>query len=231
MKLLNFFVLVSIALFMASCNKSQDEVTGTGDAIIIAKKSGTTTVYGIALYAYSFGSFRSVKATSSVDATKTYTLNENQGYKTNFAYETPDDEFITTRPVAATYNFSAAFENGVTDEFADELTVNVLAVPVLEKPKYDVTTNQLTTAWATVTDADSYAITILDGSKVVFSSLELPNTQKTYSVSSTSGWTKGYPVVGSSYAVRLNAYLYEPSGNSYNMQAVSVAEAEIVWGE
>ena len=70
MKPLKFFVLVSIALFIASCNKSQDEGSGTGDAIIVVKKSGTNTVYGVSLYAYSFSPFQSVKATSSADATK-----------------------------------------------------------------------------------------------------------------------------------------------------------------
>jgi hypothetical protein len=233
MKLLNFFVLVSIALLIASCNKNQDEGSGTGDAIIVVKKSGTNTVYGISLYAYSFIAFQSVKATSSADATKTYTLKENQGYKTNFAYEVPDAEFTTTKPVASTINFSAVFENGVTDEFTDELTASVLSVPVLNDPTYDATTTELTATWASVTDADSYAINIMDGSTMVFGSLELANTIKSYTLSSTSsGWVTGVtPVVGKTYTVRLNAYLYEPSGNTYNMQAVSIAEKSIVWGQ
>ena len=233
MKSLKFFVLVSIALFMASCNKSQDEGSGTGDAIIVAKKSGTNTVYGVSLYAYSFSPFQSVKVTSSADATKTYNLKENQGYKTNFAYEAPDAEFTTTKPVASTFNFSAVFENGVTDEFQDNLTAKVLAVPVIEKSVYDVTTTELTTTWASVTDADSYAINILDGSTMVFGSLELANTIKTFTLSSTSsGWITGVtPVVGKTYTLRLNAYLYEPNGNTYNMQSVSMAEKSIVWGK
>jgi hypothetical protein len=234
MKSIKFFILVSTILFMASsCNKSQDEGSGTGDAIIVAKKSGTNTVYGLSLYAYSFSSFQSVKATSSADATKTYTLKENQGYKTNFSYEAPDAEFTTTKPVASTFNFSAVFENGVTNEFQDNLTDKVLAVPVIEKSTYDATTTELTTTWASVTDADSYAINILDGSTLVFGSLELVNTIKSFTLNSTSsGWITGVtPVVGKTYTLRLNAYLYEPNGNTYNMQAVSMAEKPIVWGK
>ncbi len=233
MKPLKFFVLVSIALLIASCNKNQDEGSGTGDAIIVVKKSGTNTIYGVSLYAYSFSPFKSVKATSSADATKTYTLKGNQGYKTNFAYEAPDAEFTTTKPVASTFNFSAVFENGVTDEFTDELTASVLSVPVLDVPKFDTTTTELTATWVSVTDADSYAINILDGSTMVFGSLELANTIKSYTLSSTSnGWFTGVtPVVGKTYTVRLNAYLYEPNGNTYNMQSVSMAEKSIVWGK
>ena len=233
MKPLKFFVLVSIALFIASCNKSQDEGSGTGDAIIVVKKSGTNTVYGVSLYAYSFSPFQSVKATSSADATKNYTLKENQGYKTNFAYEAPDNEFTVTKPVASTFNFTAVFENGVTDEFADELTASTLSVPVLDVPKFDATTSELTATWASVTDADSYAINIMDGSTMVFGSLELANTIKSYTLSATSsGWINGItPVAGKTYTVRLNAYLYEDNGNTYNMQSVSMAERSIVWGK
>jgi hypothetical protein len=233
MRQLKFILLVMITTVLASCNKGQDEGSGTGDAIIVAKKSGTNTVYGVSLYAYSFSLFQSVKATSSADATKTYTLKENQGYKTNFAFEAPDAEFTTIKPVASTFNFSAVFENGVTNEFQDNLTDKVLAVPVIDKLVYDATTTELTTTWASLTDADSYAINILDGSTMVFGSLELVNTIKSFTLSSTSsGWITGVtPVVGKTYTLRLNAYLYEPNGNTYNMQAVSMAEKPIVWGK
>ena len=222
-----------ITTVLASCNKGQDEGSGTGDAIIVAKKSGTNTVYAVSLYAYSFSPFQSVKVTSSADATKTYNLKANQGYKTNFAYEAPDAEFTTTKPVASTFNFSAVFENGVTDVFQDDLTDKVLAVPTIEKSVYDATTTELTTTWLSVTDADSYAINILDGSTLVFGSLELANTIKTFTLSSTSsGWITGItPVIGKTYTLRLNAYLYEPKGNTYNMQAVSMAEKQITWGK
>lgn len=222
-----------ITTVLVSCNKSQDEGSGTGDAIIVAKKSGTNTVYGVSLYAYSFSPFQSVKATSSADAAKIYTLKENQGYKTNFAYEATDAEFTTTKPVASTFNFTAVFENGVTDEFQDDLTNKVLSVPTIEKTEYSTTTTEFTATWTSVTDADSYAINILDGSTLVFGSLELANTIKSFTLSSTSsGWITGVtPVVGKTYTLRLNAYLYEPKGNTYNMQAVSMAEKPIIWGK
>lgn len=232
MKPLKFIVFVLIALFVASCNKSQDEATGVGDAIIVAKNSGTNTVYGYALYAYSFSPFQSVKATSAVEANKIFTLKVNQGYKTNFYYETPDAEFTTTKPVASTFNFSAVFENGVTDEFQDNLSDKVLAIPVIDKSEFNSTSKEMGITWTSVSGADSYAINILEGTNLVFGSPELANTVKYYAISSNSiGWITGFtPVSGKTYTVRLNAYLYEPSGNSYNMQAISMAEKTIVWG-
>lgn len=233
MKPLKFIVFVLISLFVASCNKSQDEGSGVGDAIIVAKKSGINTVYGYALYAYSFSPFQNVKATSAVEANKIFMLKVNQGYKTNFYYETPDAEFTTTKPVASTFNFSAVFENGVTDEFQDNLSDKVLAIPVIDKSEFNSTTSEMGITWTSVSEADSYAINILDGSTIVFGSPELANTVRYYAISSNSiGWITGFaPVNGKTYTIRLNAFLYEPSGNSFNMQAISMAEKTIVWGE
>ena len=232
MKTLKFFVFGLIILLSVSCNKSQDDGTGIGDAIIISKKSGANVVYGYSLYAYSFSSFQSVKAVNSSNANKTYTLKVNQSYKTNFYYETPDAEFTTTKPTASTFNFSAVFENGVTDEFQDDVTNEVLAIPVIEKTEYNLTNKELGVYWASVTDADSYVVNIFDGSNLVYSSPELANTQKSFIVSSaTTGWiAETAPVIGKTYTVRLLAFLYEPNGDSYNIQAVSMAEKAVVWG-
>lgn len=231
MKTLQIFVLVLITLFIASCNKSQDEATGIGDAIIVSKKVGANVVYAYSLYAYSFSPFQSVKAVNSLNATKTYTLKVNQTYDTNFYYETPDADFTTTKPTASVFNFSAVFKNGATDEFQDDVTDKVLPIPVIEKTEYNLTTKELGVSWASVTGAESYAINIFDGSNLVYSSPELVNTLKYFAVSSTTGWVTGVtPVSGKIYTVRLLAFLYEPSGDSYNIQSVSTTDKQVTWG-
>jgi hypothetical protein len=233
MKPLNFFVFVLITLFISSCNKNQDKASGTGDAIIIAKKSGANTVYGYSFYTYTFDSFKSVKATSSIDPGKNYTLKINQDHKTSFYYETPDADFTTTKPTATVINFSAVFENGATDEFQDELSDKVLDVPSIDKTEYNSTKEELGIFWTSVAGADSYNINILEDSKLVYGSPELANTVKYFAVTSVgNGWITGYkPVAGKSYTIRLRAFLYEPKGNSYNIQAVSLGEKTIVWGK
>lgn len=231
MKALQIFVLVLIALFIASCNKSQDEATGVGDAIIVSKKSGTNVVYGYSIYTYSFSPFQSVKAVNSLNASKTYTLKINQTYKTNFYYETPDADFTTIKPTTSIFNFSATFENGATDEFQDDVTDKVLTIPVIEKTEYNSTNKELGVYWASVTGADSYAINIFDGSNLVYSSPELVNTLKYFAVGSSGGWVTGVtPASGKIYTVRFLAFLYEPNGDSYNIQAVSMADKSITWG-
>lgn len=222
-----------MAVFMASCFKADDQATGVGDALIVTKKTGSNTVYGISLYTYTYSSFQSVKAVSSAETGKTYTLKVNQGYKTNFYYETPEAEFTTTKPAASTFNFSAIFENGVSNEFQDALSDKVLPLPSIDTCKYNSKSGVLEVSWATVAGANSYAISILDGSTTVFGSAELANTSKTFSISANgAGWVSGIkPLSGKTYTVRLLAFLYEAEPNVYNVQATSVAEKTVVWGD
>lgn len=233
MKQFKILTIVLLTLLVASCNKEENQATGVGDVLIVAKKSGANTVYGISIYSYTFSSFKSVTVVSTVAPEKTYTLKAYQNYKTNFYYETPDAEFTATKPAATTFNFSAIFENGVTHEFQDILTDKFLDVPVIEKCEYSTTNHKLDINWATLTNADSYAINILDGSTTVFGSLEQPNTVKSYSISENGGgWASGFtPISGKTYKVKILAFLYEPNGTSYNVQATSVAETTVVWGD
>lgn len=219
-------------ILMTACNKSNDQATGIGDVLIVAKQSGPNIVYGISIYAYTLSSFASVNVVSSADPGKTYTLKSNQGFKTSFYYEMPESEYTITKPVASTYSFSATFENGVAQTFQNILSDKVLPIPTIEKCEYNVTDHLLEVKWTLMNDASSYAINILDGSKIVFGSTELKNTVGNYSISTSGGgWAIGFtPENGKTYAVRLFAYLYEPGGGAYNIQSTSITEKTVVWG-
>lgn len=232
MKQFKFFAIFILALSILSCSKKEDVATGVGDAIIIVKKSGTNTVYGVSLFAYTYSAFQSVKAVSSAAPEKTLTLKANQGYNSNFYLEAADNEFTTTKPAASIYKFSAIFENGATDEFQNELTDKVVAPAILDTCQYKPTRHLLRVVWKDVVDAESYSISIYDGSTVVFASLELDPKIKAYSiVSYGSGWASGFtPENGKTYTVKVFAYLYETTKTAYNVQAVSVVESPVVWG-
>lgn len=218
-------------ILLVSCKKADEKATGTGDVITITKKIADKTVYGISLYAYTYSSFQSVKVSTS-DPAKNYTLKANQGYKTNFYYEAPDALFATTKPTAETYKFSAVFENGATDEFQDELTGQVLELPIIEKAVYNSNLRVVDIQWNLVPDADSYAINIFDGNNLVFSTPELAKTIKSFMISAAgNGWATGFtPLSGKTYTIKLFAFLYESGGNAYNVQATSYSEKSFEWG-
>lgn len=238
MKLLRILAIFLAALLISSCEKDE-KATGVGDALVVVKKSGSNTVYGISLYAYTFSTFTSVSAVSSAEPEKTYTL---KSIKSNFAYETPENAYSTTKPAAATFNFLATFENGVQQEFQNTLTADVLPVPTIERCEYNETYERLEVNWEIITKAASYAINIFDGSRIVFASNEIkaydlidPKTNLpvgAYAIRPMGGgWEAGFvPTSGKTYTVRLFAYLYEPQGGYYNIQCVSMADTNIVWG-
>lgn len=231
MKRLNLVLLVIVVVILASCLKTEDQASGTGDAIVVTKKIGNNTVYGLSLYAYTFSAFKSVTVSSSADASKTYTLSANQGYKSSFYYETPDVDYSPQPPSASTYNFTAVFDNGSTANFQDVLSDKVLPVPIVEKMEFDATKNSLKVTWTKITNADSYAINILDGQKIIFSSAELSPALTSYTISATgTGWASGSPPVnGKNYTVKLFAFLYESGANAYNVQASAITEASTTW--
>jgi hypothetical protein len=232
MKRFNIPAILTVLLFATSCLNNDDQPTGVGDVIVVSKQSGNTTVYGISIYAYTFSSFDKVDVVRKGNDVKTFSLKANQGVKSNFYYETPDVEYSTTKPAAATYEFTATFSDGSSQKFEDLLTDKVLPVPTVEKCAYNATNHRMETEWAKIENVNSYAVNILEDNKLVFASGEIPGTYKNYSVRTDGGgWAPDFtPENGKTYIVRIFAYQYESPGNGYNVQATSYAERSIVWG-
>lgn len=229
MKQLRILAILLAVILITSCNK-EEQATGVGDVLIVAKKSGSDTVYGVSLFAYTFSSFSSVSAVSSDNPPKSYTLKSMNGA---FGYETPENAYSTTKPAAGTYTFTATFENGVQQVFENTLLDAVLPIPTFENCAYNKATQQLEIKWQLLNGATGYTINILDGSKVVFASQPLRDvTKPSFAIrSAPGGWAQNYvPEDGKTYTVRLYAYMYEPNGGSYNVQCVSMADNNVVWG-
>lgn len=230
LRILGFFLAL---LVMASCNKSDDEATGTGDVMIVSKRSGANVLYGLSINAYTLSSFSTVSVVGSADPARVYNLKANQGYKTSFLYETPANEMTTSKPAVSTYTFSATFENGVTQQFDDVLLDEALLPSTIDTLKYDAVKKLFRITWSAVTGADSYIVEIMDGATQVLKTRELENTVKAITVnpqpqSAEAGFK---PVNGKTYYIRVYAYLYESAISVYNFQALSIVERSIVWGE
>lgn len=234
MKQLKIFTLILLLAFSSSCNKESDDSV-VGDAIIVSKRSGTNVVYGVALYTYAYSSIKTVTAVSSLDPSNAVSLAANGSYTYNFLKEPSDSEYSETIPAATIYTFSGVFDGGATFECQDILTSDALAPVTFEKCQYNTTSSYAELSWTALPNADSYAIYVVDESgTVVFRSSELSNTVLAGTLSSSaSGWTSGYPKSGGTYTVKIYAFKYEDSTNtsSYQLQATSISDATIVWGE
>lgn len=229
MKQFRILVILLAVVMATSCNK-EEQATGVGDVLVVAKKSGSNTVYGISLFAYTFSTFTGVSVVSPANPPKSYTLKSKNG---TFGYETPESEFSTVKPGAGTYTFTATFENGAQQVFENTLLDAVLPIPTFEKCAYNKLTQQLEIKWQLLSGATSYSINILDGSKIVFASQQLRDiSSSSYAIRSMrGGWAQDYvPEDGKTYTVRLFAYMFEPNGGTYNVQCVSMADNNFVWG-
>ncbi|MBC8005262.1 MAG: hypothetical protein H7X84_07290 [Verrucomicrobia bacterium] len=229
-KLLLIFNLLLAVLVMVSCSDDDDSSSSKGDVLILSRKSGTETVHGISIYAYSLRPIKSVSVVSSAESGKTFNLTEGQG---NFYYETPVAQFTAAKPVASTYLFTATMENGDKETFENRLTDQTLPLPTFEKCEYNAVNHQLEVKWPLINGANSYAINLLEDAKIVFRSTELRGLSSgAYAVkASGGGWSPDFtPVAGKTYTVRLFAYLYEPSGEASNIQSISMSDSNIVWG-
>lgn len=233
MKQLRILGLLMAVLFMVACSEDEEPVSGNGDVMIIAKQSGTQTLYGISIYAYTLNGFQSVTVDNGATPPMTYELQPFEGYKTSFYYETPESEYTSIKPAAGTYTFTATFTNGETQTFINTLTDKVLVAPVITKCEYNEVENSLEVAWEPKLGVSKYTLNIYDGSKLVFGSPQLPYTQFSYAVNTRgSGWAVDFtPIAGKTYTVRLLSYLAEPGVGNYNMQSVSMAESTVVWGD
>jgi hypothetical protein len=233
MKLIKSLAFVICAILLTSCLKTTVEIKSSGDAMIISKFDGNKVVYGLSIYAYTNGEFKSVEVTSSAEPGKSFTLKSDQGVKTNFIYDMPESEYSATKPAPSTYTFTATFTDGTTQVFTDDLEDKVLPLPSIEKCTYNTQMLQLEIGWTAVEGASSYAINVLNGTSPVYWSNELTGTTKSFSVTSgTNGWASNfYPETGKTYTLRLYTYLYEDQGNRYNIQAVSFTDKTVIWGK
>jgi len=230
MKQFNFLLLLLVIAGVTSCSKGDEQSSGSGDAIIVSKKIDGNVVYGVSLYAYTYSEFKSVTAVGSANPEKTYTLASNQGYKTSFYYDAPDAEFSSIPPQAATYTYSAVFQNGNIHTFEDVLTSQVLPVPAVTTMVYSSLGKTLTVSWNTVPLADNYAVSLTDENNHVVYSSNTFNSLSSSIPASGTGWISSTSAVdGKTYKLKLFAFAYESEVDFYNVQATSFDEKSIVW--
>jgi hypothetical protein len=233
MKNFKVVLLALLVLVTLSCNE-KDDSTVVGDAIVVAKKSGNDTVYAMAYYAYAYTSLKSVTVHAMVNSFPATALAANGNYTTNFIKEPEDEDFTNTKPSADTFVFKAVFESGKTYETEDDISSDILGLPVIETCIFNADKSYAEISWTALTNADSYVITVYNASNsIVFRSGEFANTVTSTTISaSTSGWETGFPVSKGSYKVRIQAFKYEDSTNpnSYHIQSTSYSEASLVWG-
>lgn len=225
------FVIISI-VFFSSCNKNDDSITAACDVYVVTQMSGQDTLYGLSMHAYAFYAMSSVVVNPTNDLTTTYHLQAYSGFPTDFYYDTPENELSTEKPVTGNYHFKATFENGNIDEEDDILYSDILYPPVITECTYDTSGSKAVLEWDPVTGADAYVIKVYHGDDLVFLSdlIDPDYTNVSFNASSVY-WGDDYePTSGTNLLIRVSAFKYEPNGDSYNVQASTSSDHDLVWG-
>lgn len=233
MRQLKFISLILLVVFSSSCNKEPEDPTVEGDTVFVSRRSGTNVVYGVAFYANSLSSLKSVTVVSSANPSGTLSLSANGDDTYSFKREPTEPEYSATKPQAATYTYNAVFDDGLTSEYKDIQTSDVLDPVTFEKCLYNTTNSYAEFKWTALTNANTYVIQLINETgTIVFNSSELLSTVTSGTLSSTAGgWNSGYPKNGEIYTVRIYALEYEDaSGANYQMQATSISDSTITWG-
>ncbi len=147
-------------------------------------------------------------------------------------------DYTDTMPEQGDYVFTVtSTQSGEASRtFTDKLEEKELDVALIDSVSFN--NAQLYVAWETVSDADLYYVRLYDDSnRMLFQSERLNKDETDFSFGlNTSGWVDiGKKAEnGKSYRLEVVAILYESGSTElnkdYNVQCISIASGEILWG-
>lgn len=226
-------LFLSFPAILSSCLEDEEELTGFGDVYAVVESIDGNVVKGLGLHAFSYSAFESVTANLKDEPMVTYALEPYMGFSQDFIWITPSDQFTVDMPASGEYQFNAVFKDGRTLAFYDKLTDDFILPPQITSCTYTSAGNKVDVVWTLVKDADLYNVKLIDDKgKILFvSSLYSNKTSSISFNSSSTGWqNSGLPASGQVITVEVTAYLVEADSNVNDLQCISNARSEIVWG-
>ncbi len=193
--------------------------------------------YGLSFWV--FGNKEIQTATVDGPGDETWTLNqdENNSYVFNLFPET--EQYTDSMPRSGNYTFTVTSTQSdeVPATSTDVLENNELDAILIDSIEYS--DSKLKTEWAVVENADAYVVRLYNESDaLIYVSPAIAGNKNNHSFGTTDpGWTNAgkKAETGKTYRLELLAILFEstslPTNREYNIQFISVASAEIVWGE
>jgi hypothetical protein len=168
-----------------------------------------------------------------------WTLEKDPSDNRVFSLYPEEEDYTDSLPDTGDYTFRV--KSTQTDEAAltlkDELEDDELAAVVIDSTKFK--NSKLEIYWQEVDDTDGYYVRLYDDSdKLLYMSSRLDDDETDYAFGvSDTGWANSGDKAqeGETYRVEALAILYESgvtgSDRDYNVQFISIASTEIVWGE
>lgn len=231
------FVLGSVVL--TSCLEDPEPVAldVVPDVFVQKVVQDSVEMYGLAFWVLGNKALDSVTVEGPDD--ETWALEEDPAGNRVFSLIPEEEDYTNSMPVAGDYTFTV--KSTQADEAAisikDELEDEELAAVVIDSTKFN--NLKLEIYWQEVEGTDAFFVRLYDDSDdLIFMSSGLDDDETDYSFGLTdTGWanTSDKAHDGETYRVEVIAILYESGSNStnrdYNVQFISKASTEIIWGE
>ena len=167
-----------------------------------------------------------------------WTLEQDPVDNRVFKFFPATGEYSGTTPETGTYTFTVTSTQ--TDEapitVSDQLEEEELAIAVIDSTHYE--NEQFETFWESVDGAETYLVRLYDSSdQLIFVSEQLGDDKTSLAFGTADeGWVDpgNKAQTGESYLMEVLAIRYEAEASmykDYNVQYISIAKKQIVWGE
>lgn len=227
------------ALALTSCIEDPEPVALDAIPDVFVQKivQDSTEKYGLAFWVFGNKGLDSVLVEGPDD--ETWTLKAEATGDRVFSLFPEDEDYTDSFPEDGDYTFTV--KSTQADEAAitvkDKLEDDELDAVVIDSTKFD--NLKLKLFWQEVQGTDAYYVRLYnDDDDLIFMSPKLDDDETDYSFGTTdTGWANSSNKAedGETYRVEIMAILYESGSNSsnrdYNIQFISLASVEVVWGE
>ena len=234
----SLMAIIIASAFLTSCIDDPEPVAldVLPDVFIQKISDNGTEKYGLSFWVFGNKDLESV----TVDGPEgeTWTLDQDPANTRIFSMYPESGEYSDIIPATGEYDFTVSSTQmdeeplTVTDELGD----GEIGILLIESTEF--INSQLKTSWQAVDDADNYLIRLYDDSDdMMYVSQQIDSNETDFTFGNTSdGWLNAGNLAepGESYTVEVLAILYESgvtSGKEYNIQCISIATEDIIWGE
>jgi len=236
--ILNIMALVLIAGLFNSCLEDPEPAALEASADVFGQKIVEAGVEKVAPVFWVMGNKELGSVTVAGPGDETWDLEKDSFSERVFNHSPGEGDYAALLDGAGTYTFTVSSTQAeeapvtVTDELEEE-ELGAMSVSAA-----NFVNNRLEVEWEKLDGAEGYLIRLYDDNdQLVFVSPQVAGTftQLSFGPSDT-GWvtTSINPQVGEYFRMELVAILYESGvtvNKEYNIQYISIASEDIIWGE
>jgi len=193
--------------------------------------------YGLFFWAYGNKDLDSVTVEGPND--ESFTLSKEQSSNIVFTLSPDSADYVESMPPTGNYTFTitSTQEGEASITSVDKLEDEELDMAAIDSTAF--ASAKLKTYWTKVAGADAYMVRLYDDSdELIYVSPQMASNKTDYSFGTAdNGWADSSAKAeeGETYRVELMALLFESTSTTgnheYNLQFISTATKEIVWGE